>query len=390
MITRDVFHIRLKDIEIQTERILDPRLNSRPIAIISSSHPNGSIIFLSSEAGQEGLSIGMKVSSARKISRGTQLLLYNHSLYDRINHYIYRIVSMFTPLIESQGIGQFFLDMHGMQAIKGNMDNVGLSIIDRIQQQTSLSGIVGISANKLISSIITNVVPGCFHKVERGAEKQFLSPLHPRVLPTVQEKSVNHLLNFLMIKNVSQIQSMVEQIDVFHLMFGRYASNLSEESKGYDTSPVKPVKIRDHIIEQTILPNDSNDSVILNAIVKNLAEQIALKLRKRKQLAKKIRLDIYYTDGYKGQSIGSIKKIDNRSVTKILQSLLFKANQRRNRVRSILVDVWRFYPHSIQYDLFYREESRSSDLSKAVEIIRNKYGNGILQTCDVFEALKHQ
>ena len=389
MIKRDVFHIRLKDIEIQTERIVDPRLNSKPIAIISSSHPNGSIIFLSSEAEQEGLSIGMKVSSARKISHRTQLLPYNHSLYDRINHYIYRIVSLFTPLIEPQGIGQFFLDMHGIQVVKGNMDNLGLSILDRIQQQTSLSGIVGISTNKLISSIITNVIPGCFHKVEGGAEKQFLSPLHPIVLPTVQEESVSHLLNFLMIKKVSQIQSMAKQIDVFHLMFGRYAGSLSEESKGYDTSPVKPLKIRDNIVEQTILPIDSNDSVILNAIVKNIAEKIALNLRKRKQLAKKIRLDIYYTDGYKRHSFGSIKKNDTSSVTAILQSLFLKANQRRNRVRSILVDVWIFYPHSIQYDLFDQAERRSSDLSKAVEIIRNKYGNGIIQTCDVFRALKH-
>jgi len=389
MIKRDVFHIRLKDIEIQTERIVDPRLNSKPIAIISSSHPNGSIIFLSSEAEQEGLSIGMRASSARKISHRTQLLPYNHSLYDRINHYIYRIVSLFTPLIEPQGIGQFFLDMHGIQAVKGNMDNLGLSILDRIQQQTSLSGIVGISTNKLISSIITNVVPGYFHKVEGGAEKQFLSPLHPIVLPTVQEESVSHLLNFLMIKKVSQIQSMAKQIDVFHLMFGRYAGSLSEESKGYDTSPVKPLKIRDNIVEQTILPHDSNDSVILNAIVKNIAEKIALNLRKRKQLAKKVRLDIYYTDGYKRHSFGSIKKNDTSSVTAILQSLFLKANQRRNRVRSILVDVWIFYPHSIQYDLFDQAERRSSDLSKAVEIIRNKYGNGIIQTCDVFRALKH-
>ena len=88
-------------------------------------------------------------------------------------------------------------------------------------------------------------------------------------------------------------------------------------------------------------------------------------------------------------STGSIKKNDTSSVTAILQSLFLKANQRRNRVRSILVDVWILHPHSIQYDLFDQAERRSSDLSKKVEIIRNKYGNGIIQTCDVFRALKH-
>ena len=390
MIERDVFHIRLKDIEIQTERIVDPSLNTKAIAIISSPHPNGSIIFLSREAEEEGLSLGMKVSLAKKISYCAKLLPYNHSLYNHIHRYIYRTVSLFTPIIEPQGIGQFFLDMCGMQAIRGNVDNTGLFIINRIKEQTNISGIVGISVNKLISSIITTVAPGHVHKVEIGKEKQFLSPLQSTVLPTAQEKSVRYLLNFLMIKSVSQIQSMAEEIDAFRTIFGRHASTLYEESKGYDTSPVKQLKLREHIVEQTVLPNDSNNIITLNAIVKDLAEQIACKLRKRKQLAKKIRLDIYYTDGYKKQKIGTVEKIDDRSVTNILQQLLFKANKRRNRIRSILVDVWGFYPYSEQHDLFFTTEKRSMDLSKAVEMLRKKYGKKILQTVDVFKALRNQ
>jgi len=36
MIARDVFHIRLKELELQAERIMDPTLKTRPVAIISS------------------------------------------------------------------------------------------------------------------------------------------------------------------------------------------------------------------------------------------------------------------------------------------------------------------------------------------------------------------
>ena len=54
MIERDVFHIRLKNIELQAERLIDPYLKTRPIAIISSSHKNGSILCLSDEAKEEG------------------------------------------------------------------------------------------------------------------------------------------------------------------------------------------------------------------------------------------------------------------------------------------------------------------------------------------------
>ena len=109
MIERDVFHIRLKNMELQAERIMDPVLKTRPVAIISSHHPGGTVVSLSPEAEDEGLFPGMKVSVVRKISHGVQLLPYNRSLYARINQYVYQTVSMFTPVVEPQGVGDFFL-----------------------------------------------------------------------------------------------------------------------------------------------------------------------------------------------------------------------------------------------------------------------------------------
>ena len=85
---RDVFHIRLKGIELQAEQIIDPSLKKRPVAILSSHCPNGTIISLSPEAEEEGLLKGMKVSTIRKINHGVRLLPYNKSLYTKINHYI--------------------------------------------------------------------------------------------------------------------------------------------------------------------------------------------------------------------------------------------------------------------------------------------------------------
>ena len=73
---RSVFHIRLQNFEVQAERILDASLHTRPIAVISSHHQNGTIIALSAEAEAEGLCQGMKVSLARKISHSAFCLLY--------------------------------------------------------------------------------------------------------------------------------------------------------------------------------------------------------------------------------------------------------------------------------------------------------------------------
>ena len=73
----EVFYLNLDSIELQAERAIDPTLKTRPIAIISSSDSNGTIISLSHEAEQEGLYKGMKISIARKKKSAVQFLPYN-------------------------------------------------------------------------------------------------------------------------------------------------------------------------------------------------------------------------------------------------------------------------------------------------------------------------
>ena len=155
MITRDVFHVRLKEMELQAERIMNPSLKTRPVAIISSPQSGGTILSLSPEAKEDGLFRGMNVSAVRKMNHSVQLIPYNRSLYARVNQYLYKYLSMFTPTVEPEGFDGFYLDMNGMRAIRGDMQNTGMSIIQKIREKTSILGMVGISANKLVSRIVT-------------------------------------------------------------------------------------------------------------------------------------------------------------------------------------------------------------------------------------------
>ena len=389
MIERDVFHIRLKNIELQAERLIDPYLKTRPIAIISSSHQNGSILCLSDEAKEEGLIEGMKVSLVRKMNHRVQLLPYNDSLYERIHYHVYQSVSLFSPTVEPKGINEFFLDMNGMRSINRSIKDTGLSIINRIEDQIGISGIVGISANKLVSSIVTSVISDSIYEVEKGRESQFLSPLSPIFLPVVKEDHVHRILKFLWIDHIGQIQSIAKQPDHFQIFFGGYASTLDKQSKGDDSSFVKPIEHKDHILEQTVLKRDTNDQAILHSVLRDLSDKIAFSLRQRKKLAKKVRLDIYYVDGYKSQSVGSFNAVDDLSVMNVCKLLFNRANQRRNRIRSILIDTWKFHPYSFQQNLFSKGIDRTISLSKAVDKIRLKHGMHMLRNASVLKSVKN-
>ena len=288
-----------------------------------------------------------------------------------------------------KGINEFFLDMNGMRSINRSIKDTGLSIINRIEDQIGISGVVGISTNKLVSSIVTSVISDSIYEVEKGKESQFLSPLSPLLLPVAKENYVHRILKFLWIDHIGQIQSIAKEPDHFQIFFGKYASMLDKQSKGDDSSFVKPIEHKDHILEQIVLKRDTNDQVILHSVLRDLSDKIAFSLRQRKKLAKKVRLDIHYVDGYKTQSMGSFNAVDDLSVMNMCKLLFNRANQRRNRIRSILIDAWNFHPYSFQQNLFSKGIDRTISLSKAVDKIRLKYGMHMLRNASVLNSAEN-
>lgn len=376
MMSTVIYHIRMKDFELQAERTLDPFLRTRPVAIISSHHQNGTVMALSAEAQAEGLFRGMQVSLARKMSHSARLLPYNQSLYARLNRYVYSTVQAFTPMVEPSGYGKFYLDMTGMERLYGDHQQVGFQLSKMIQDRISLASTIGISVNKLVSRISTAVIPDQIYRVVRGEEMHFLSPLETPVIPAVHLPPVWKIIHFLLLKKVRELQALVLLPNEARLLFGSHALQLRREVQGQDFSVVTPPSLKNHILEQTVLAEDSNDEQVLNGVVKTLAEQVAFKLRRRSHIAKQVRLEVHYADGFQHSVRGRILANDDASVTETAWRLFIRANTRRNRIRTVLIDVFDFQLVPRQMELFPLPEIRDRALSRALDSVRRKYGFG--------------
>ncbi len=369
-----IYHIRLENFELQAERILDSSLRTRPIAVISSHHQNGSIVALSPEAKEEGLCQGLKVSVARKMSHSVRLLPYNATLYARLHHHLYQMVASYSPVAEPAAFGQYYLDMNGMRNIyKDDLRTGGLIVTD-IRNRMSMSSQIGISANKLVSSISTAVVPDKIYRVEWGNEPRFLAPLPSQVLPATNEKAVSRMIKFLFLYQVKNIQTIINQSESGKTLFGQHYRRLAMEAHGRDNSAVQPPQLGDHIIRQTVLEEDTNDEDILIATVRNLAEQLAYRLRRRCQVARSLRLEVHYTDGFKKSCSGAVRYNDDETVISEAIALFIRANYRRNRIRSLLLDATNFKAVNEQMELF--RDNRPDRLSVTLDKIRDKYGFG--------------
>lgn len=368
----DILHLRLADFELQVERLLDSSLRTRPIAIISSHNQNGTIVAASPEALSEGLYPGLKVALARRMAHSVILLPYNSTLYARVHNYLFQTLSRYSPLIEPTVFGQYFADLTGMQKIYGNSLQAGYLLAQDIRSKVSLQSHIGISSNKLVSQITTAIVPETIYRVTPGDEPTFLAPLATEVLPTVSEPAVNKITRFLLMNQVQDVQQITEDPETGVILFGKYFRRVYQEARGQDNTPVKPPQQRDHLMEQTVLVEDTNDEEKLLGTVRNLAEQLAYQLRQRRQVTRALTVEIHYTDGYKSQRRGSVSANDDLTVITAATRLFLAANYRRNRVRALMLDATNFQPVINQLDLF--RAPKDLRLSQALDRIRQKYG----------------
>jgi len=147
-----------------------------------------------------------------------------------------------------------------------------------------------------------------------------------------------------------------------------------------DTSAVHPPRKQDHIIEQTVLPEDSNDEEKLCGVIRQIAGQVGFKLRRRSQIARQVKLEIHYTDGYRSQRTGSLNNNDEASVVQGCLELFFHANIRRNRIRTMTIDASRFQVIAQQENLFCNSKEEDARLTRALDLIRRKHGFTIIKT----------
>jgi DNA polymerase-4 len=283
-------------------------------------------------------------------------------------------VSTFTPLAEPAHFGQFYLDMTGMKHLYPSYQQAGCTVANVILDKTSLASTIGISVNKLVSRISTAVVPDIINEITVGEEPRFLSPLESPILPSVHILQVKKMVQFLYLKQVNDLQKIVRNPHEGSIIFGKHFQQVYRETQGKDTSAVCPPALRDHIIEQIVIPKDTNDQFILRSIVKTMAEQIAFQLRKRQQISKNVKLEIHYTDGLRKARHDAFVANNDKSIVEICYRLFDLANYRRNRIRTIIIDASKFVYFANQTSIFETEDIKNNTLSKALDIIRRKHG----------------
>ncbi len=371
---RTIFHLDLDAFFVSVERILDPKLNGKPVIVGGDpKYGRGVVAACSYEARKFGLHSAMPIRTAYKLCPHGIYMHGHGEEYTRFSKAVKNILEQYVPLIEQASIDEFYLDMTGTQRMYGSMFAFASRIQKEISAKLQLPCSIGIGSNKTVAKIGSDCMkPTGITYILPGMEKEFLAPMPVETIPGVG-KVMKQSLNARGIYRIGDITKLPS--DYLSAAFGKYGIDLWRKAHGEGTEYLTIQRTRKSISRENTFGNDiTNEEEIKNNLF-YLTGKVCQSLRNKGWEASTIDIKLRYIDF---QTITRAKTIkptdDDKIIFETAWSLMKRARTRRVGVRLIGVGVTNFSPFNEQEYLFEDYEVKRKKMLRAVTRVRDKYG----------------
>ncbi len=368
---RSIVHMDLDTFFVSCERLIDSRLNNRPV-LIGGTSDRGVVASCSYEARKFGVHSAMPMRMAKQLCPEAVVLRGNSGVYTKFSKLVTAVVADAVPLYEKSSIDEFYIDLTGMDKFFG-CHQLASELRKKIITETGLPISFGLSINKTVSKIATGEAkPNNEIRINSGKEKHFLAPLSVRKIPMVGEKTYTSLCD-LGIKRIQTVQEM--PIHMMTKVFGKQGATIWKKANGICNTPVIKHQERKSISTERTFDKDTTDIVKLKGIIIAMAENLIFQLRRGNKLASCITFKIRYSNFQTYTKQKSIPySASDDTILPIVLELYKSLYQKRLLVRLIGVRFSNLVYGGHQVNLF-EDNQKVLNLYKAMDKMREKHGD---------------
>jgi len=150
---RAIVHMDLDTFFVSCERLIDSRLNDKPV-LIGGTSDRGVVASCSYEARKFGIHSAMPMRMAKQLCPEAIILRGNSGTYTKFSKDVTDVIKESVPLYEKSSIDEFYIDLTGMDKFFG-CHMLASELRQRIIKETGLPISFGLSINKTVSKVAT-------------------------------------------------------------------------------------------------------------------------------------------------------------------------------------------------------------------------------------------
>ena len=396
---RVILHCDANKYYASVEILDNPALRPYPVAVCGSQEDRHGIVLTANAIAKGfGIQTGMANWQAKQVCPNLIIL---HPRYERYLHFsrlMRKIYLEYSDRVEAFGLDENWVDLSNPGVTIEDGARIANVIRNRVREELGLTISVGVSFNKIFAKLGSDMKkPDATTVIRRDDFKEKVWPLPVSDLLYVGRQTTKKYadINIRTIGDLARFDS-----DCLRRKFGKTADMLQSYARGVDMTPVMPVSESmaiKSIGNSTTAPSDIENRDDALCIVTILAECVAMRLREHgfrsRNISIAVRNVIKYTDGNNRtttsldwHSCQHMLGASTNLAMDIIREGMKLFDERYARMypfRGLGISCGTLVPESVpvQMDLFgsAEKQARMEQLERNVDMLRNRFGNNIVQ-----------
>jgi DNA polymerase-4 len=290
---RKIIHVDMDAFYASVEQMDNPALRGKPIAV-GGSENRGVVSAASYEARKFGVRSALSGALAKKYCPEIIFVRPRFDRYKEISNKIHEIFHDYTDLIEPLSLDEAYLDV--TQNKKGNPSASLLAqeIRLRILNEVGISASAGISINKFVAKIASDInKPNGQKTVNPDEVEAFLEELPIRKFYGVGKVTTEKMYQLGIFTGLDLKSKSVEFLEKH---FGKSGTFYYHVVRGIHNSEVKPHRITKSVAAENTFDVNLTSEIFMLEQLDKIATSLERRLKKHNISGKTVTLKIKYSD----------------------------------------------------------------------------------------------
>ncbi len=291
---RKIVHIDMDAFYAAVEQRDHPAYRDRPIVVGGSPESRGVVATCSYEARRFGIRSAMPASQAARLCPQAIFVRPRFEVYRQVSAQIQALFGEYTALVEPLSLDEAYLDVTGVTEHHGSASLIARDIKRRIRELTGLSASAGVSYNKFLAKLASDMDKPdgfCLIRPEQGAELVATLPIgrFHGIGPATEKRMHEHG-----IRTGAELREWT--LERLQAVFGKAARYYYQAARGIDERPVSSQRLRQSLGSETTFPQDLHRVEDMLQALEQLAVDVAQGMAQRHLAAHTLTIKVKYAD----------------------------------------------------------------------------------------------
>ena len=290
---RKIIHVDMDAFYASVAELDNPELRGKAIAV-GGNEIRGVVSAASYEARKYGVKSAMSSFLAKQKCPHIIFVKSDFDRYKELSAKIREVFYEYTDLVEPLSLDEAYLDVTENKKGNPSANDIAREIRARIYEETGLRASAGISINKFIAKVASDInKPNGQKTIHPEEVLQFLEELPVNKFYGVGKVTAAKMYNLgIFVGNDLKKKTLENLVQ----LFGKSGAHYYNIVRGIHNSSVKPNRIRKSVAAERTFSENLSSEIFMIEKLDSIAEELEKRMLKNETKGKTITLKIKYSD----------------------------------------------------------------------------------------------